>query len=357
MHSGHRLFVITFLGTSLGLTASVILLNVVVDPHAVFGTQLLPALVRTDRGLKLDLIDRRALPVKMLILGSSRIMTIDPDDVREVTGLSAINLGVGSCRAEEYLIFTKYFTSKLGKPSIILLGIDVEAFHDKLPIDERWKKDFRAGQLLPQLQKASHKQFFDDIAQVVSYDMFSDSIRSIMLQWAPEDSLPSSRFTPDGALEYPLWTSMRSHGTFNLAEHINDSKKEYLDRFREYGGLSEWRKQSFEMFLEECRKENITVIAFITTLHPSVVTVLQGETKYAQIKSQLLEYLKQLSNRYSFVLYDFSDLHEYGGDMSEFWDGAHITRQNSLRLLNFVVRNNRSIFSSGQVTSHVVQQR
>ena len=69
-----------------------------------------------------------------LILGSLRVMQVEPAYLEVKTGCSFYNAGVNSATAEDYLAMLRFYINTFHQPPrMILLGIDVEAF-DSQPV-------------------------------------------------------------------------------------------------------------------------------------------------------------------------------------------------------------------------------
>ena len=330
---GHKPYVQAFLIASALLVFPVLTLNILVDPYDLLGTGLLPPVVRSDRAVQIEMLNGRSDAPQALVLGSSRTMKISPEQIEKLFGLSAQNMGVGSCRAEGYLLMTQYAIETGCDLELIIVGVDIEAFHDKLPVDQRWNKVPELRGAIPELRQLDYKAYFNDAASLLSYDMTIDSFRSIKSKWAPDRVLARTSFRKDGVVEYPLWESQVKAGRFNLDKYMKHSVAEYRGRYRGFDKISEWRKQRFMEFLELCRSKKIHVKAFITTLHPTVTADLEKQSNYRRLKSELWDFLQNARKSHPFELYDFADAASYGGNYQDFWDGAHINDRNAEKLL------------------------
>ena len=119
--------------SGLGLIA---LLNLIVNPYAQYPTRCLPPLVQTSRTEKLALFSRCSPTPEGLILGSSRVLQLEPGYVSTKTGLNFFNAGMNYAKPEDYLAFVRYFERSAGcLPRMVILGVDVHAFSDALPVD------------------------------------------------------------------------------------------------------------------------------------------------------------------------------------------------------------------------------
>ena len=118
--------------------AAVAALNFIVNPYAQYPTQLVPPRVRTSRAQKLQLLNQMQPAPEGLILGSSRVMKLEPDYLQALTGYEFFNAGVNYGKPEDALAWVRYYQQHVGRaPRMIILGLDVAAFADDPPVDAR----------------------------------------------------------------------------------------------------------------------------------------------------------------------------------------------------------------------------
>jgi hypothetical protein len=72
-------------------------------------------------------------------------------------------------------------------------------------------------------------------------------------------------------------------------------------------------------------------------LHPRVQTDLREQVALDELKAELLVFLGEMQDAYSMTLHDLSDVTTYGGDVANFWDGAHIDSVNADKLLEYLL--------------------
>src|SRR5690348_7094335 len=84
-----------------GLAASAAV-ALIVDPFGAFGTGgRIPPAVPNERESKPDAFLAAAAPPQALVLGSSRVMKLNPKCVEELTGFPAFNFGFGNNHVED----------------------------------------------------------------------------------------------------------------------------------------------------------------------------------------------------------------------------------------------------------------
>ncbi len=327
MSNWKKIFAIALLSFFLG-TAGIMAMNYVVNPHGKYNSSVLPSLVWTGRADKAKLLKEFDENPDVLILGSSRSMKIDPDFIKEKTGMPAFNAAVNSANAEDYYAMLRYSLDTLEKkPKYIILGIDVEAFHNNTPIDERLLFNQTLSKYLNAKDQISFK---DTLISLLSYEETSNSFVSLYYKITgyPDQS---TYYDDDGFLHYT-----RKSGTVteqNYESKIEEYIKRYRARFAGYTHLSEKRKDYFEKFLALANEENIKVISFITTLHDDIIDDLKKTRNYDEIKRQLVTYLNELDQQHAnFVYEDYDRVDKYDGILTAFYDGAHIHEKNAVRI-------------------------
>lgn len=316
-------------------------MNYFVNPLGKYDSNLLPSLVWTGRSDKANLLKKQDENPEVLVLGSSRTMKIDPQFIEEKTGLTSFNAAVNSANAEDYYTMLRYSLDTLEhKPKAVILGIDVEAFHNNSPIDERL------------LFNTSLSKFLNDQDQISIIDMltsllsYKETVSSFVSLYYKLTEYPkrSTYYDEDGFLHY----AKKSGEITN--ENYDSKVKEYIDRYKArfdgYTDLCKKRKDYFERFLALAEEEDIQVIAFITTLHDDIIHELNKTRNYADIKQELVTYLDGLKkDNGHFVYEDFDRVEKYDGSLTAFYDGAHIHEHNANLITEQLLQKNDSIKS------------
>ena len=132
--SGWRRFFLRLLWTAVLGLFSIAVLNLVVNPDGIFPLHIMPQLSWGGRPLKAEMLKKVASPPQALILGSSRVMALPPAEVERATGLRTFNAGVEVAKAEDFYVMLRYAIEATHlRPKLLLLGCDVEAFHNQEP--------------------------------------------------------------------------------------------------------------------------------------------------------------------------------------------------------------------------------
>lgn len=316
------------LSTSLLLLGFVMTLNYFVNPLGKYASRELPTLVWTGREDKANLLEQYQNNPEVLILGSSRTMKLDPAYIEEKTNLDTFNAGVNSARTEDYYVMLKYAVEELNvKPKYVILGIDVEGFHNNAPPDDRLVYNQKFAKYLYEDDKEST---FSMLKSLITYDQTAASARSLMFAMT-EYPTKETAYDKNGFLHYVKKEEEIKKGEFQA--DIDSYVIKYKNRFNNFTEIDKGRKNYFDHFLAFAEENEIEVIGFITTLHNDVLEELQKTRNYDERKKELLAFLDLMKDKHSNFSYnDFDTVDKYNGSLAAFYDGAHIREENANKL-------------------------
>lgn len=315
-----------FFATLLIVSGAAAVLNLAVNPFGYYPTNLFPPLTWSSRQIKVDLLRRRGNS-EILVLGSSRAMKVAPSHIHALTGLRAFNACVDSARAEDWLALYAFARGEQREAlRELVIGIDLEAFHNHLEPDARLAGLPELRQSLPlgmQLRLLTQ-------ASPLSYGQAVASLRSLQLSrtgYPPQ----ASRFDEDGFLHYVFWEREIAEGSFSPA--LSGPYAEYEGRFAGFTALDEQRTALFEELLARAHRDRVRVRAFITPLYSGLVANLRRSHDFDGLRALMLGYLESVAGRFQeFSYVDFTDVHAFGGDPNGFLDPAHTDDANSRRM-------------------------
>ncbi len=313
--------------------AVVLLINALVNPTGVFPYELLRPLVNPVRARKVKILDKQLdTHFDNVVLGSSRTFKVEPGRVSYWLGGETFNFGVNSGRPEDYYAALKYMIDRGFRPQRVVLGVDVEAFHNAAPVDNRL-----AG-VLPLASKLRWRErapaLSEGLKESLSARNLQLSLRSI--SYALTEYPPSRQGTvTDRGFEIVRSRERRiRRGTYNLEKKIEEDRDKYLGRFAGYTDISRWRVGYLERLLELCAAHRIELYVYITPLHPEIVALLRAERDYDARHEQVLALLRGYSERHGFALADMSEVHMFDGDPENFYDGAHARVENQRKIID-----------------------
>jgi hypothetical protein len=334
-----RRFVIALLVTAAAVLLAVLAFDAAVDPWGQLGTDLFPSLIPTDRPVKAKLVDRLAAPPQLIVFGSSRALKIDPAYLQQKLGQRGFNAGVSDGEPEDAWAFLNLIHSRFpnARPHFLYM-LDVEAFRGTpdpgvldtsqlaryVPAGQRWSA--RLHGVLPLLSwKGLHAS-----ARVFRKSVVGNGI-----------PLRNTVFAANGFRATDIHDIARARGS-SLAEQLRASEGLYSWVYRTlYHRLSPTQESYFERTLAKMDAWGAPPVIVLTPIHPQMRKVLGPlgwNVRYRQVRA----YLRALSTRYRFTVLDMTSISSFGGSPRLFYDGFHLTIPNMHRLLDTLVRKERS---------------
>lgn len=305
--------------------AAVASLNLVVNPYGYYPTRWFPALTWSSRGNKVSLLQRAAAP-SVLVLGSSRTMKVAPDQVGKLSGKRAFNACVDSARVEDWLALYRYAREAVGLSfDELVLGIDIEAFHDHVEPDGRL---LATRELRPYVPRSMRWQWLGrSLTGLLGYPQLVDSVRSLRISRTGYPS-PPYRFDPDGFVHDTV------ERRFDPTAGAGDPQfAAYEGRFAGFIELDGERRALFEELAARAKHDGVRVRAFVTPLHPLLVEHLRRSRDFDRLRELVVRYLRSVTARYpNMTVTDLTDIAAFGGDPTGFTDAAHTDDENSRRM-------------------------
>jgi len=166
-----KVFIITFI-----FSFVIIVVNYIIDPYNVTGYNILNIkykFARDDRSEKLAHF--KVLPkFDNILIGSSRVYSINPRVVSKILGGTTYNFGVGTATVEDHLGILKYLIKEHKVPKNIIIGVDFYTFNPEVPPNGYFIKN-------KELNFLSYGDYHEDIlAKLFSIDAFRASVKTII---------------------------------------------------------------------------------------------------------------------------------------------------------------------------------
>jgi hypothetical protein len=213
------------------------------------------------------------------------------------------------------------------RPSELLLGVDLEAFHNNLEPDPRLLSNSKLGAYLPAGMKLkSLKVMFESL---VSMETLKQSVRSL---WYSAKGYPPDSFTTDSDGLMHDVRADREIAENRFVPDIRVSFKEYCGRFAGFTELDPNRLELFNDLIGYADAHGMKVRAFLTPLHPALVNELRQCSNYDSVHEKAVKAMAGFAGPVMSWT-DLSGIALFGGDASMFIDGAHMRRENTVRLL------------------------
>ncbi len=337
-----QIFLISWLG-AFGL---IFLTNYIVNPYGDYGTTFFRPLVQTARNDKVYLLSQLNTKPKGVIIGSSRVMRMEPDYLKSIFGYDFFNFGVNSAMPEDYLAILRHYEKRCGKPpEMAILGVDIYSFTDALPMDSRLANCPELFDNLTELQGDSVQKWKTQftrhrklVKENLKFYMLKDSLRSLKLElWDGGKGDANNEFISNGMMVDRLTKKQNADGTFDLAKEIEFHKSDYARRYNGFDSLSKIRCEYFETFLQECYEKNIKLLVFLTPLHPELISDLEEKTTFKHRREEVITYLNDQCGKKHVRFYEFSKIDSFQGIADDFHDGVHATVMNNRRIINCMI--------------------
>lgn len=320
-----RGFVARFLGALLALLALIGAANYFVNPTGLHAPRLLPTVNWNVRATKTELMKQAAVKPQALVLGSSRAMKIQPALVEQLTGLPTFNATVEGAMTEDDYVMLRYAVERAGvQPKLVLMGIDVESFHNARPSNVALAISDELSELAPGGSRLSKWKKFTRLYSWEETKLTWRSLRHAVVGYPTT----WNRFDADGYLHYVLYERERAQGNYPLERRIDVVAADYVTRFQGYTRLDAARVQYLKEMIQYSQQRGARVALFVTPLHPRVITAVNSKG-YAERYEEVKRLLEQLKQQYGVEVYDFSTTDKFGGQNDWFYDGSHIDERNA----------------------------
>jgi hypothetical protein len=304
------------------------LFNYVVNPAGVFAPSVVPPLLWNPRGEKLDRLSAVTDRPELLLIGSSRVMTLPPAELRKYTGLAGFNGGVSSAAIEDDVAMLQYALRSRALPlKLVIIGVEPESFATSQP-SNWWMWPPEVIRLLPFRTRA--------VALFTRYQkLFSASYLRLSLDQLYAVSKgplppPARRVDPDGLAHWLDWEEDMAHGNKGFDRRLAAHVREFGGPFVADSTFSDERWREFDELLEQTRAAGIRTIVFKTPMLPALVSRLPRG--YASWHDEVARRVKAASLRHGADFRDFTDPASFGGSLDDFFDGVHYGDRNAALL-------------------------
>ena len=294
---------------SLALVTAVLAVCVAADRFASAGVRTAADSTRTDRSVKLDLIEKLRHGPQLLILGDSRGREAEPSFLQKLTGLSGFNAAVTGGSAPDGWVFTRYTRDLFPHQkrryiwfvSAGLAGNIINPYFETDPRSQRYLKE-----VAPYLSSET-----DDVA------------------WQDH-----SRYHADGSL------ADRERFSPSRAQKLKARASQLVDQIRRHPppvvtarDLTHF--QLFEHLVAYMNQQGARPVIVFNPVYPSVLAELE---KYGNpLLTSSLEYLRSVRSRFGYVVVNCEDSRKWGGNDYDWANPTHVGRGNMRRLLRYVI--------------------
>ncbi|MCA9216232.1 MAG: hypothetical protein KDB27_24355 [Planctomycetales bacterium] len=308
--------------------------NFVVDPYAQYPSNVVPPIVQTSRAQKVELLAAMKPEPEGLVLGSSRVMKLEPQFLKEQTGLSFFNAGVNFGKPEDCLALLRYYRDLSGhEPKLVVLGIDVSAFSDHNKADSRLLAN---PALLPYVKDwVPFSDRFQRWRELLSWQQTKMSITSLRRKADSESG--DLQIRDDGLLVYTQREREISEGTYDFQSALEYNKREYKQLLLGFETVSRRRLQMLVAIAEECSRGGCELVVFFTPMHPELYQYVDEATEIVARKRELHVHISELADKCGFSFVDLSTIDTFDGDPAQFVDGVHPLEPNTRKMIQRIL--------------------
>jgi hypothetical protein len=277
-----------------------------------------------DRSFKVDLYEEMPKVPRVLVFGGSRSLRMDPATIKRKTGLTAFNFGFHNGRPEDAWAVTDWaLDSHPDEPPTVIWCVQATTLAD-VPMNPGLIVDERLSQAFPQ------------------------ALIDAKMSWATKQPkrniLSGRRYGFDGMLWWNGYDTKREAGLT-----LQQSLTGYLDAdmlAKAGNGRIPHDTRAMAYFVRTIRLLNehrIKPLIVIMPYHPRALDAFLS-VGWGAKQRWLRNYLTKLSEHLDFKVLDCLRISTFGGTAGGFYDGAHLTAENSRRLIRYCIAHAPSCF-------------
>lgn len=315
------------------LSLFIITINFVVDPYNVTKYNILNIqykFARDDRTEKVNYF-KTLEKFDNIMIGSSRVYSINPSKVSDILGGTTYNFGVGTATVEDHLGIIKYLERENKLPKNIILGVDFYTFNPDIPLNSYFLKN-------KELNFLSYKNYDENyLSKLYSIDAFRASFKTLKNHFKNKNK--RSRFDSlgwAGAYENYAKRDIKSEAIYTKKE-VNEEIVKIYSSFK-YSNLDNNRIKYYEEIKQICKEYDIKLYVFNTPLNPMLLKKLYNNKNTRLAIKKFIDYLESFENftnlYYDKILYQ---------DIRNFVGATHMSTNAGDFILKIILDKNKSI--------------
>ncbi len=310
------------LARAAALLAAVAGLNLAVNPFDMYPSRWFVPLVLSTRHTKLQLFEARQPPPDLVVLGSSRSMTIDPAYILEKTGRNAFNAAVHGASPRDYVAFAHCLEAAPAFPRTVVIALGMEQLRGGSRLVEHHDAlaDCKPAEARPMSDALA------DLASLFTLDQTWASLRVLNLEIVGRPK-PQFRFRDDGMVvevrNQPLETALQASLDGNWSPGI----------FR-FDAFDATPLDQVRQVLETCRRHGARAVVYLPPFHPRAIARYRAESRFVALRDGLLAQLEAWSREYPMSYYDLTEVERFGGSAAMFTDASHPSDEGGRRLVD-----------------------
>ncbi|MDZ4847816.1 MAG: hypothetical protein SGI77_00855 [Pirellulaceae bacterium] len=327
--------------TVLGL-GSAALLNLVIDPYGQYGTGVFPVIVQSSRTQKLDLLEELEAAPDGLILGSSRVMKIEPSYLESKTGRTFFNAGVSHGRPLDFVAIVRWYHQRWNAfPKVVIIGVDSASLSAVVPIDARIATEMRLAETVS--EAITWKDYFSRTFELLGFKQLRSSISSLQATLRHRGTPQAvEHFKPDGQIVYRQREEQIREGTYDFESALQYSEREFTEIYHAFNSVSGPEAIRLVEAVKLLRQHGTQVYLFVTPFHPTMIEHLSQYSNFVSREAEAKQLIRLLSIHHGAIAADVSDLSSFGGDPEQFVDGIHPLESNTRKLIEHLLNSQGS---------------
>lgn len=292
------------------LSVFIFTINYIVDPYNITKYNLLNIkykFARDDRTEKVNFFTTLNKFDNVLV-GSSRVYTINPEKISAKLGGTTYNFGVGTATVEDHLGILLYLKKENKLPKNLIIGVDFYTFNPDIPPN----KYFLENQSLNFLSYDSNEDEY--LSKFFSFDSLRASIKTLKKHLNGKNQ--KSRFDKNG------WAGVyEDYSKRDMQKDLIKTKQEIQKNIEifysnlNYKQIDQKKVQYYESIRKICKENNISLFLFSTPLHPELLNILKNNINTQKALDEFLSYLNSFEHFYNFYNDNdiYSDLRNFDG--------------------------------------------
>jgi len=329
------------------------ILNYVVDPFSIYGSGVFEPYRENSYITKAEQFENLAVKPQVLIIGSSRVGSMDPRTVTEITGKSCYNWSVPSAGVEITSAIVHMAVERYGAElDTVIVGIDPEAFHPEMTIHAQARLAPMYVEYIGEVGAwVRLKEFALKTLRLVTMEQTAASIKVLKREMGMGSEEVLVLYRDDGFALYTPKEEAIAAGTYDLEAVVESRLTRYPDENLTITGStvpSVRRMQQWEEFLDYCTEQGIKVIAYMPPDHPDYVELLERFGSIP-VMEEISEFIGESVESRGGIYRDYTYLESFGGESDQFYDEVHMRKGNNDRLLYSLTGNEYRTVGPGAI--------
>lgn len=328
-----KYFVRLFFAITFGAVVIAGIINYVVDPYDLYGTEYFAPMEINQYEAKLDLFrDYNPLP-SSLILGNSRVKSFDPMVVTSYTGTLCYNWGLGFASTEIMLAELRIALEENNAPiELVVIGIDPIMFNTSVAIPKQARVEPGYTRYFAPMPILTANR--ERMSHMFTMDQLTMSFAAVIRKFLGQESLIEPDYRRDGLTIFAIRHMNDIHGPNDLMEIVTEGAPKYFQQvLDDWDTLAPERREAWEELLDLCVENDIDIYVFMTPMHPKLWEMVTGFGAQ-EIFLESFEYCERTVTEAGGFFRNYTNIDSWGGDANLFNDEVHMLPKNSADLMN-----------------------